>query len=404
MTDTLFENALLPDGTRAAFAVAAGRIEAVLAEGAPRPGAASIVDFGGRLVAPGFVEGHIHLDTSFWGEAWKPHKPCTAGFDVHERVRFQNENLAEADPLDVRARRQLELCLAQGSTRMRSHVMIDLNVGLSHVETLLAVREEYAGLIDLQLCAFPQSGVLKSPGVDALMDEAMAMGCDVVGGLDPAAFDRDVEGQLNVVFALAEKHGKPIDIHLHDHGTLGVFEIERICERTVAAGMQGRVGVSHAYGLGDVTPDQQKKAADVIAAAGVAIMTNAPGAHPFPPVALLRAAGATVWSGCDNIRDSWWPYGDGDMLGRAQMIGYRSGFNTDAQLAEAFDVVTEAGARVLGLSDYGLRAGAAADFVVLPVENVPEAVVAAPAAREVWKNGRLIARDGRMLDALRRAA
>ncbi|MGR3782699.1 MAG: amidohydrolase family protein [Albimonas sp.] len=402
MTDLIFENALLPDGTRAAFAVTGGRIEAILPPGAPRPLAEGTVDFEGALVAPGFVEGHIHLDTSFWGDAWIPHKPCTDGFDVHERVAFQHENLRLAAPLAVRARNQLELCLAQGSTRMRSHVMIDLTVGLSHVETLLAVREEYAGLIDLQLCAFPQNGILHSPGVAEMMDEAMAMGCEVVGGLDPASFDRDVEGHLDAVFGLAERRGAPVDIHLHDNGTLGVFEIERICERTAALGMQGRVGVSHAYALGDVDRDAQRRAADRIAAAGVAIMTTAPGARAFPPVATLRAAGATVWSGCDNIRDSWSPYGDGDMLGRARMIGYRSGFNTDAELAMAFDVVTEAGARVLGLGDYGFRPGAAADFVTLPAAHVAQAVAGAPGGREVWKAGRLIAAGGRLLEAFTR--
>ena len=131
-------------------------------------------------------------------------------------------------------------------------------------------------------------------------------------------------------------------------------------------------------------------------------MTTAPGAHAFPPVAILREAGATVWSGCDNIRDSWSPYGDGDMLGRARMIGYRSGFNTDAQLAAAFDIVTEAGAKALGLEDYGLRPGAAADFVTIPAAHVPQAVAGAPGGRQVWKNGRLIARDGRLLPELSR--
>tara|TARA_R110000751_G_scaffold171879_5_gene278338 strand:- start:3176 stop:4390 length:1215 start_codon:yes stop_codon:yes gene_type:complete len=397
VTDLIFENALLPEGTRAAIAVTAGRIEAILPPDAPRPAAGGTVDFAGRLVAPGFVEGHIHLDTSFWGDAWFPYKPCTDGFDVHERVAFQHENLAQAAPLAVRARNQLELCLAQGSTRMRSHVMIDLKVGLSHVETLLEVREEYAGLIDLQLCAFPQNGILHSPGVAGMMDAAMGLGCEVVGGLDPATFDRDVEGHLNAVFDIAERRGAPVDIHLHDHGTLGVFEIERICERTVALGMQGKVGVSHAYGLGDVDEGAQRKAAARLAEAGVAIMTTAPGAHAFPPVAILREAGAAVWSGCDNIRDSWSPFGDGDMLGRARMIGYRSGFNTDAQLAMAFDIVTQAGATVLGLTDYGFVPGAAADFVTIPAAHVPQAVAGAPGGREVWKNGRLIATDGRLL-------
>ena len=125
-------------------------------------------------------------------------------------------------------------------------------------------------------------------------------------------------------------------------------------------------------------------------------MTNAPGARPFPPIKLLREAGVTVFGGCDNIRDSWWPYGDGDMLGRAMMIGYRSGFNTDADLALAFDIVTEGGARALRLDDYGLSVGAKADFVTLDAPHIPQAVVDLPKARSVWKNGRHVVKAGQI--------
>jgi cytosine deaminase len=104
-----------------------------------------------------------------------------------------------------------------------------------------------------------------------------------------------------------------------------------------------------------------------------------------------------VFSGNDNIRDSWWPYGDGDMLRRAMTIGYRSGFNTDAELAVAFDLVTEAAAKALRLEGYGLRVGARADFVTLNAAHIPEAVVSAPQGRSVYRDGRLVARDGKVL-------
>jgi cytosine deaminase len=126
-------------------------------------------------------------------------------------------------------------------------------------------------------------------------------------------------------------------------------------------------------------------------------MTNAPGARPFPPILALRNAGVTVFSGNDNIRDSWWPYGDGDMLRRATTLGYRSGFNIDEELRVAFDVVTEAGAKALRLEGYGLRVGAKADFVTLHAEHVPEAVVAVPQGRCVYKDGRLVASNGKIV-------
>ncbi|RWR07467.1 amidohydrolase family protein [Paenirhodobacter populi] len=395
--DILFQNANLPAAPLSDILVRDGVIAAILPAGGMAAEGRPTVDIGGRLLLPGFVEGHIHLDTSFYGDDWVPHKPCTDGFDVHERVRFQAENMADAAPMIDRARNQIELSIAQGSTRMRSHVMVDGSVGLASLETVLAVRAEYRDLIDVELVAFPQSGILRSPGTDRLLDEAISLGADVIGGLDPASFDRDPQRHLDVVFGIAERRGVPVDIHLHDGGSLGAFTIEEIIARTEATGLQGRVAISHAYGLGDLAPDAARRLSARLARAGIAIMTNAPGAHAFPPVALLRAEGVTVFSGSDNIRDSWWPYGDGDMLGRAMMIGYRSGFYTDAELEAAFDVVTYGGAKALGLADYGIEAGKRADFVALAAAHVPEAVVAVPHQRAVYRAGRLVAENGRVI-------
>ncbi|MBB3407368.1 cytosine deaminase [Rhizobium sp. BK316] len=395
-TETVFANAKLADGTLNDIVVQDGRITAIRPTGSDAS-AANVVDINGALLVPSFVEGHIHLDTSFYGDKWIPHKPCTNGFDVHERVAFQAENMAVAAPMDERARNQLDLCVSNGALQMRSHVMVDGSVGLKSLETILRVREDYTDIIDIQLVAFPQSGILKSPGTPELMDEAIAMGADLVGGLDPLSFDRDIKGHLDVVFGIAERRGVDVDIHLHDAGTLGAMTIEEICARTTALGMQGHVAVSHAYGLGDLAPEAAEKVAMLIAKSGVSIMTNAPGNHNFPPVALLRAAGVNVFSGSDNIRDSWWPFGDGDMLRRAEIIAYRSGFFSDAELSAAFDVVTSGGAKALRLEGYGIAVGAKADFVTLAVEHVPEAVVAVPKPRRVFKEGRLVAENGSVI-------
>jgi cytosine deaminase len=226
-----------------------------------------------------------------------------------------------------------------------------------------------------------------------LLDAAFDHGADLIGGLDPAAVDRDVKGHLDVVFGIAEKRGVGIDIHLHEPGTMGVFSIEEIVTRTQALGMQGKVTVSHAYALGDVSADVVRRAADLLAKSGVAVMTTAPGARAFPPVLALREAGVTVFGGNDNIRDSWNPYGDGDMLRRAMMIGHRSDFRTDEELGIAFDAVTAASAKALGIADYGLHLGAPADFVTLRAAHVPEAVVAVPKGRSVYRGGVCIVRD-----------
>src|SRR5690606_21527422 len=202
--------------------------------------------------------------------------------------------------------------------------------------------------------------------------------------------DGDADGQLDLIFGIAERHGAKLDIHLHEPGRICREQLQRIAARTRALGLEGRVAVSHAYGLGDLDPAQLDAAARELARSGIAIMTNAPGNHGFPPVLALRQAGVTVFTGNDNIQDAWWPYGNGDMLQRAMLIGYRSGFYLDEELAVALDMATEAAARVLGLQGYGLRVGNDANFVAVPAPNAAAAVAAAPAERLVLRRGQRI--------------
>ncbi|WP_426434602.1 amidohydrolase family protein [Bradyrhizobium genosp. P] len=397
--DTLFQSARLADGRIVEIAVNGGKIVAVAPIQQSYGSVRETYDLGRRLVLPGMVEGHIHLDKCFIGDDWKPHRPCTAGFSVRERVTFEKEHLAGAKPIGVRAAALIDLCVSHGTTQMRSHVDVDAEVGLRHFEQIVAAREAHRDKVSIQIVAFPQSGILTSPGTADLLEEAVRAGADLVGGLDPAGHDGDAAGHLDVVFGIAERNGVGIDIHLHDGGLQGISEIEDIARRTKATALSGKVAISHAYALGEVSHDVVQRTAHLLAEAGVAILTNAPGAHAFPPVLLLRDAGVNVFSGNDNIRDSWWPYGDGDLLERAMLVGYRSGFNTDDQLATAFDMVTANAARALGLTGYGLTVGGAADFFVLDAEHVQEAVVARPKPRDVYKNGRLIARGGTMTAA-----
>ena len=395
MTDieTLFQNARLADGRTVDIATAGGRIVA-MAPGLRSPQARETVDLGHRLLLPGFVDGHLHLDKGFIGDDWKPHRPCTAGFNVRERVEFEKQALAKAKPIPVRAAGLIELCVSQGTTHMRSHVDIDPGVGLRNLEQVVAVRDAHRDKVSIQIVAFPQSGIMTAPGTRELLDAAIRNGADLIGGLDPASFDGDIAGHLDVIFDIAERHGVGIDIHLHDGDLLGVFQIEEIARRTKVLGLGGKVTISHAYALGQVPRDVAQRAANRLAEAGVSILTNAPGAHVFPPVMLLHEAGVNVFAGNDNIRDSWWPYGDGDLLERAMIVGYRSGFNTDAELALAFDMVTTHAARALHIKDYGLAEGGLADFVVLAAEHMQEAVIARPKPRDVYKAGRLIAQNG----------
>lgn len=390
--DTVLTGALLADGRRVSIGIRDGRIAAIDASLA---GGREEIALGGALVLPGLVDAHIHLDKSLVGDAWQPHRPGKSlTFSVMERVAIEAEILTRAAPVEERAAALVEMAVARGTTHLRSHVDIDPVTGLRSLHAVLAVRERYQDAVSIQVVAFPQRGLVSCPGTGELMDAALREGAEVVGGLDPAGVDHDVAGQLDVVFGLAERHGARIDIHLHDPGAEGLAELDEIARRTRALGMAGRVNVSHAYALGMVPRADAQRTAERLAGAGVSILTNAPGNHAYPSVRQLRAAGVTVIAGNDNIRDAWWPYGDADMLERAMLIGYGSGFLTDEELGVALDLATESAARALGIADYGVRVGAPADLVVVAARNVPEAVVARPPRSHVFKAGRRVAQAG----------
>ena len=392
MTATLIADARLADGRCALVRIEDGRIAEIGEPGAATATDAERIDLGGALLVPGFVDGHIHLDKTLLGLPFQPHRP---GDSVAERIAREKELRRELGyPVEERAKQLIRRVVVNGTTALRTHVDIDSEIGLAGLAALLAIREAVGDLLDIQIVAFPQSGILADPGTADLLDQAIRGGADLVGGLDPAGIDDDIGGHLDLIFAIAERHGVGLDIHLHDPGPLGCFELRQIATRTAALGLAGRVAVSHAFALGEVDDAEFGRTAEALARAGIAVMTNGPGPVPMPPVKRLVAAGVTVFAGSDNIRDAWSPYGNGDMLERAMLIGYRQGFLADADLELAFDLANGAAARVLGLADHGIRIGAAADLVAIPAASVAEAVAAHPPRTLVMKRGRVVARDG----------
>jgi cytosine/adenosine deaminase-related metal-dependent hydrolase len=384
----LLSNCRLDDGRLVDIQLADEVISSIEPAGMARDG----IDLAGGLVLPGLIDGHIHLDKTHLGLPWMPHQP---GGSVAERIEAEKAiRRGLEEPMAVRARRLVNHVVARGTTTLRSHVDIDGEVRLAGVEAVLELREKVRDRIDIELVAFPQSGVVSHPGAAELMDEALKLGVDVVGGLDPAGIDSAVDAQLDILFNLASRHGKPIDIHLHDPGTLGCYQLQRIAARSRSAGLEGRVAVSHAFALGGVDEDLFKRTAEALAAGGVAIMTNGPGTATMPPVKALTGHGVTVFVGSDNIRDAWSPYGNGDMLDRARLVGYRSALMTDAELRLALALVTSHTARVMGRPAPEVAVGAPADLVVVPATHVPEAVAEAPPRELVIKRGRIVARNG----------
>ena len=384
-----------PFGGAATTVTIAGDRIASLSPDAPPPGA-HVEDGAGLLLLPAFVEGHTHLDkTTFHLPDWLVNE---VGPRIEDKIDTEREWRARtAHDAGAASLALARAFLAAGTTRIRSHVDVDTSGGTRHVERVLETREAMRGVQEIQLVAFPQSGILGRQGTESLLDAALAMGADVVGGLDPCAIERDPVKHLDIVFRLADKHGKPVDIHLHEPGTMGAFSLDLILERTRALGMEGRVVVSHAFCLGDIPERDRDALLARMAALGVAIATTAPASRPVPLVAPCRAAGVTIFGGNDGIRDTWTPYGSPDMLERAMLIGLRNNFRRDDEIAIAFDCISAAGAQGCGFADHGLAPGARADLVLLDARSLAEAVVARPARKLVVAGGRVVARDGALV-------
>ena len=361
----------------------------------PVPGrdeAGTVVDGAGLLALPGLVEAHTHLDKNLIGMPWYRNEIGPRRIDRIEADRREKKRLG-IDP-KRQSFRQVMQTLALGTTAIRSHVDVDTEIGTANVAGVIETRDAMRDVVDIQIVAFHQSGMLVRPGTVALMEEAMRMGADLVGGIDPGSIDRDPKGHLDTIFALADRFGKSIDIHLHEPGDLGAFCLELIIERTRALGMEGRVLVSHAYCLGMLEPSWHDPLVAALAESRIAVMTAGPPGRPAPAVKRLAEAGVVICGGSDGPRGTWEPYGKGDMLQRAMMIGQRNGFTRDDDLALALETCTALGARALGIDRYGLAPGCDADLVLVDAETVAEAVADPPLRKLVMKRGRIVARDG----------
>ncbi|WP_431871709.1 amidohydrolase [Nocardiopsis eucommiae] len=389
-------NAVLPGRSEPVTIVTeGGRITAI--EESPGVGAPGeeVIDAAGRTVLPGLVNAHAHIDKTLHGGPWvsAPQVETVAERVAHERRHRDTHGLPSREYVAS----LVEAMVVAGTTHLRTHTDVDPGVGLRGITAVAEVARRYEGVIDIQQVAFPQGGLITNPGTLPLLRDAVEAGASVIGGLDPAGFDDAPNAHLEAVFDLAASTGTGIDIHLHDGGSLGAWEMGLIARMTREYDLGGRVAVSHAFGIAH--PPTQAALLERFAEAGVALVSAAVYDAPVPPLRACAEHGVLLAGGTDGINDLWGPFGDGDMLRRAMLIAYRNSSRSDDELMLALDAVTTNAARVLGIEDHGLTAGGPADLVVVDARSAAEAVARVPGRDLVIRSGRVVARDGALVGA-----
>ena len=403
----LIRNATLPDGrTGIDLRVQDGRIQALgphLFDGQSAPAGTELIDAAGCLLSPPFVDAHFHLDATLSHGLPRINTSGT----LLEGIALWGElkPLLTHEALVARALQYCDWAVAKGLLAIRSHVDI-CDDRLLAVRALLDVKQQVAPYLDLQLVAFPQDGLLRSPGALANLERALDLGVDVVGGIPH--FERTyAQGTDSVrqLCELAAQRGLRVDMHCDESDDPQSRHIETLAHHTQRLGLQGRVTGSHLTSLHSMDNYYASKLIPLIAEAGVHAVANPlinitlQGRHDSYPkrrgmtrVPELMAAGVNVAFGHDCVMDPWYSQGSADMLEVAQMGLHVAQMTSADQVRACFDAVTVNAARVMGLQDYGLAVGCNADFVLLQARSPADALRLRAPRLAVVRRGKVIAR------------
>jgi cytosine deaminase len=393
--DLLLRNCRLPERAELVdLAIADGRIAGVGPAAEP---ARETIDVGGRLVTPGLVEAHLHLDKALLTERIAGEAETAA-----DAIRLTGAVKRGFTPDDIagRARRVLDLAVAAGTTAMRVHVEVDPIVGLMGMDVMLALKREYAPAVDLQLCAFAQEGILQAPPTDALLRRALDMGADLVGGCPYN--DTDARRHIEIVFALAAEFGVDADFHVDFSDEPEHLHVREIIRQTIQAGWQGRVAVGHLTELAALPGPEQAALIAELAAARIGVISlpltdlylmgrrdERNVRRGLTPIRRLLEAGVPVALASNNIRNPFTPIGTADPAHLAFVAAVAAHMGTPRLMRELVATITSHPARLLNLRDYGCAAGHRADLVVWECQRVEDIVMALPPRRLVVKAGRV---------------
>jgi cytosine/creatinine deaminase len=393
--DLILRNARIigRNGTTFDIGIDRGRIAAI----EPRLAAeVREIDLEGRLVSPGFVETHIHLDKSCILDRCKADKG-----DLEEAIGEVPRAKRAFTPEDVyqRARRTLEKSILNGTTHMRTQLEVDPGIGLRGLEGVLPLIDEYKWAIDIEICIFPQEGLLNNPGTDELMVEALKRGGKVVGAAPYT--DNNPKGQMDRVFEMAREFDIDVDMHLDFGPNPDDLDLLYVCELTDKYKYGGRVAVGHVTKLSAAPAELFENAARRMADAGVAltvlpstdlylmgrhmqrsVMRGVTQAHK------LLHAGVNCSLSTNNVLNPFTPFGDCSLIRMANLYANICQVGARADIRECFHMITSRSAALLRLRDYGIAVGRSADLVVLDCMEPEVAVAELVAPMYGFKRGR----------------
>ncbi len=398
----LIKNATLPDGrTGIDLLVRDDRI-AALGPGLSAPEGMQVIEAAGQLLSPPFVDAHFHLDATLSYGLPRVNASGTLLEGIALWGELKPQLTQEA--LVERALQYCDWAVARGLLAIRSHVDV-CDDRLLAVEALLHVRERVKPYLDLQLVAFPQDGLLRSPNALANLRRALDLGVDVVGGIPH--FERTMaEGaeSVRILCELAAERGLRVDMHCDESDDPMSRHIDTLVFHTQRLGLHGRVTGSHLTSMHSMDDYHVSKLLPLMREAGVHAVANPlinitlQGRHDGYPkrrgmtrVPELLAAGINVGFGHDCVMDPWYSLGSADMLEVAAMGLHVAQMTSQAQMRQCFDAVTVHSARILGLEDYGLDVGKPADFVLLQAGNPVEAIRLRATRLLVVRRGRVVA-------------
>jgi cytosine deaminase len=353
-------------------------------------------DARGNLVCPGLIETHIHLDKSRIIDRCAPQERAT--LSPVFGVTPVKKNMTVED-VHERAAATLEQCILHGATRMRTQVEVDPGIGMRGFDGVQALIDEYKWAIDIEICVFPQEGLISFPGTDELLVESLKRGAKVIGGAP--RYDKDGPGQIRRIFELAREFDVDIDMHLDVGHTAEDMYIHQVRELTDKYKRGGRVVAGHMAKLSLLPPDRLAVLARSLADSGVAV-TVLPATDLFlmgrdqdhsvrrgvADANVLCAHGVTCSLSTNNVLNPATPYGDCSLIRIANLYANVLQVDRPAQLRECFDMLTHSSARLLNLKDYGFRVGNPADAVVLNAQTPEQAVAEISQPVAAFKNGR----------------